>query len=282
MFHAMKKRNESAEGSIALKLDMSKAYDRVELGFLECVMGRLGFSASWIQRIMGCLSSTFFSFKINGRIEGSLTPSRGLRQGDPISPYLFLLCADAFSMLIDKAAREHLIQGVRICRGSPRVSHLFFSDDSILFAKATLQECSRVPDIISKYERASGQRVNLSKTEVAFSRNVSADRRKEIIDTLGVREVMRHEKYFGLPTIIGRSKKVVFACLKERIGKKLQGWKEKLLLKPGKEIMIKAVDQDIPTYMMSIFKIPDGLIDEIHALFARFWWGSNDTERKLH
>ncbi|XP_010666797.1 uncharacterized protein LOC104883918 [Beta vulgaris subsp. vulgaris] len=190
--------------------------------------------------------------------------------------------ADAFSMLIDKAAWEHLIQGVRICRGSPRVSHLFFREDSILFAKATLQEFSKVAYIISKYERASSQKVNLSKTEVVFSRNVGADRRQEIIDILGVREVARHEKYLGLPTIIGRSKKAVFACLKERIWKKLQGCKEKLLSKPGKEIMIKVVAQAIPSYMMSIFKIPDGLIDEIHALFARFWWGSNDTVRKLH
>ena len=185
-------------------------------------------------------------------------------------------------MLLEKAERDGEIHGVSVCRGAPRVSHLFFADDSILFAKATLQECSRVADIISKYERASGQMVNLSKTEVAFSKNVTADRRRDIIETLGVREVDRHEKYLGLPTIIGRSKKAVFACLKERIWKKLQGWKEKLLSRPGKEIMIKAVAQAIPTYMMSIFKIPEGLIDEIHSMFARFWWGSTDSMRKLH
>ena len=99
---------------------------------------------------------------------------------------------------------------------------------------------------------------------------------------LGVREVNRHEKYLGLPTIIGRSKKAVFSCLKERIWKKLQGWKQKLLSRPGKEVLIKAVAQAIPTYMMSIFKIPDSLIDEIHAVLAKFWWGSNAVSRKIH
>ncbi|XP_056690135.1 uncharacterized protein [Spinacia oleracea] len=238
----MKRRGEGREGAMALKLDMSKACDRVEWCFLEGVMIKMGFRHSWIRRVMNCLSSVSFSFKYNGSISGSLVSSRGLRQGDPISPYLFLICAEAFSMLIKKAADDNLIHGAKSIR----------------------------------------QKVNLSKTKVSFSKCVGAERRKEIIDTLGVREVTKHEKYLGLPTIIGRSKKAVFSCLKERIWKKLQGWKKKLLSRPRKEVLIKAVAQAIPTYMMSIFKILDELIDEIHSTLARFWWGSKGTERKMH
>ncbi|XP_021760609.1 uncharacterized protein LOC110725436 [Chenopodium quinoa] len=229
----MKRGGEGKEGNIAMKLDMSKAYDCVEWVFLGKVMEKMGFSGAWINRIMDCLESVNFSFKINGHISGSITPSRGLRQGDPISP-------------------------------------------------ANVQECSAIADIISKYERASGQKVNLSKTEVTFNKKVRTVRREEIIEILGVQEVERHEKYLVLPTIIGRSKKVIFAGLKERLWKKLQGWKEKLLSRPGKEILIKAVAQAIPTYMMSILKIPDTLIDYFHSLLAKFWWGSNDTTRKMH
>lgn len=145
-----------------------------------------------------------------------------------------------------------------------------------------MQECSKIAEIISIYEKASGQKVNLSKTEVAFSKCVNVARREEIVETLGVREVVKHEKYLGLPTIIGRSKKAVFAGLKERLWKKLNGWKEKLLSRPGKEVVIKAVEQAIPTYMMSVFRIPNGLVDDLHALVARFWWGSTDTARKMH
>ena len=282
IFHAMKRRDVRGDGVCALKLDMSKAYDRVEWGFLERVMVKMGFCVEWISKVMACISSVSFTFKVNGMVEGSLVPSRGLRQGDPISPYLFLLCADAFSTLLTKAAQEKRIHGARICRGAPLVSHLFFADDSILFTKASVQECSVVADIISKYERASGQKVNLSKTEVVFSKCVEVQRRNEIVSILGVQEVACQEKYLGLPTVIGRSKKVTFVCIKERIWKKLQGWKEKLLSRPGKEVLLKSVAQAIPTYMMSVFCLPSGLIDEIHTMFARFWWGSNGVERKMH
>ncbi|XP_021734035.1 uncharacterized protein LOC110700740 [Chenopodium quinoa] len=282
IFHSMKRGGEGRDGTVALKLDMSKAYDRVEWSFLKMVMCKMGFSELWIRRVMECISSVSFPFKVNDEIFGSVAPSRGLRQGDPISPYLFLLCADAFSCLLSKAAHEKKLRGARICKAAPRVSHLFFADDSILFAKATLQECSKIADITRVYERASGQKVNLDKTEVAFSKCVSIERRQEIVDTLGVREVDRHEKYLGLPTIIGKSKKAIFAFLKERNWKKLSSWKEKLLSRQGKEVLIKAVAQAIPTYIMSMFKIPEGLIDEIHKLLCRFWWGSTVDQRKMH
>ena len=241
IFHSMKRKGEGKEGSIALKLDMKKAYDRVEWSFLEKVMYKMGFSSGWIEKIMCCLESVSFAFKINGKVSGSVIPSRGLRQGDPISPYLFLMVADAFSGLISKAATTQQIHGAKICNGALRVSHLFFADGSILFAKATVRECSVISDIIIKYERASGQSVNLDKTNVVFSKCVATNRRQEIVDTLGVKEVEKHDKYLGLPTIIGKSKKAVFAALKERIWQKIQGWKEKLLSKPGKEVLIKAV-----------------------------------------
>lgn len=89
-------------------------------------------------------------------------------------------------------------------------------------------------------------------------------------------------KYLGFPTIIGRSKKVVFSCLKDRIWKKLQRWKEKLLARPGKEVLIKAVAQAIPTFMLSNFRLLDGILDEINFMFARFWRGADNTRRKMH
>ncbi|XP_021757136.1 uncharacterized protein LOC110722177 [Chenopodium quinoa] len=184
-FPCYEKRGEGKDRSIALKLDMMKAYDRVEWVFLEKMMAKLGFSVLWIKRIMDFLASVSFSFKVNGVISGEVHPFRGLRQGDPISPYLFLLCADSFSSLLSRVARENRIKGASICIGAPRVSYLFFADDSLLFAKATLQECSVVADIISIYERASGQKVNLDKTNVTFSKCVPLDRRMEIVETLG-------------------------------------------------------------------------------------------------
>lgn len=149
----------------------------------------------------------------------------------------------------------------------------FFADDSILFARATLQECSKIAEIIGIYERASGQKINFEKSEVSYSKCVNVMRRTEIIEVLGVKQVEKHEKYLGLPTIIGRSKKMVFTCLKERIWKKMQGWKEKLLSQARKEVLIKAVAQAIPTYITGLFHIPDTLIDEIHSMLLDFGGG---------
>ncbi|XP_021762976.1 uncharacterized protein LOC110727703 [Chenopodium quinoa] len=282
IFHAMKRKGEGRRGTMALKLDMSKAYDRVEWSFLEQVMYKFGFAEGWVRRIMDCLCSVSYSFKWNGKVSGCVSPARGLRQGDPISPYLFLMCAEAFSSLLVKAANDNLISGARVCRGAPKISHIFFADDSILFARATTEECSKIVSIISTYERASGQLINFDKSEVSFSKNVRADRRYEIISLLRVKQVSRHEKYLGLPTIIGRSKKAVFSCLKEREWKKLQGWKERLLSQAGKEILIKAVAQAIPVYMMGLFRIPDCVLNEINSMIAKFWWGSRGSERKIH
>ena len=225
IFHAMKRKWDGKDGSFALKLDMEKAYDRVEWCFLERVMYKKGFCDAWVSKIMYCLASVSFAFKINDKVTGFIIPSRGLRQGDPISPYLFLMVDDAFSALIKQAAQRNLIHGAKIRNGAPRFSHLFFADDSILFAKAIVRECSVITDVISKYERASGQSVNLDKTNVVFSKCMTNTRRQEIVDTLGVQEVQKHEKDMGHPTIIGRSKKVIFASLKERIWKKFKSGK---------------------------------------------------------
>ena len=103
-----------------------------------------------------------------------------------------------------------------------------------------------------------------------------------IIDKLKVKEVERFDNYLELPTLIGRRKYETFAFLKERVWRKLQGWKGKLLSKAGKEVLIKAVAQSIPTYTVRVFQLPGKLCDELDSMCARFWWGHVGEERKIH
>ncbi|KAL5842339.1 hypothetical protein ACOSQ3_012942 [Xanthoceras sorbifolium] len=124
--------------------DMSKAYDRVEWGFLESMMVKLGFSSSWIGKIMYCVSLVSYSYLLNGEVRGSLKPSRGLRQGNPLSPYLFLLSAEGLSSLLSTVEMAGHIHGLGCGRGGPSVSHLFFIDGSLLFLRAIINECLQV------------------------------------------------------------------------------------------------------------------------------------------
>ena len=119
-------------------------------------MKKMGFGDRWIALIMMCVTSVTFSVLINGEPKGSITPSRGLRQGDQISPYLFLLCGEGLSAMIKKKEREGLIRGVAATSQAPRISHLFFADDSIIFCRATVAECEQVAKVLKVFEEESG------------------------------------------------------------------------------------------------------------------------------
>ena len=148
LMNYLEHKREGNEGFMVIKLDMSKAYDRVKWGFIKQVMEKMSFHEKWINLIMHCITTISYFVLINGVAYGSIIPTRGLRQGDIVSPYIFLLCAYGFSSLINDAARNQRISGVSICKGSPKITHLFFADDSLLFCKANIQECQKLIDIL--------------------------------------------------------------------------------------------------------------------------------------
>ena len=111
LMHYLEHKKEGREGFVAIKLDMSKTYDRVEWGFIKQVMEKMGFHEKWVNLIMHCITTVSYSILINGVAYGSIIPIRGLHQGDPISPYIFLLCTYGFSSLINNAARNQKISG---------------------------------------------------------------------------------------------------------------------------------------------------------------------------
>ena len=121
----MKNHNSGKSGYMALKLDMSKAYDRVEWSFLKDGMVQMGFQEQWVALIMECVTSVTYSLLVNGEPCGNIKPSRGIRQGDPLSPYLFLLCSEGLHRMIHKAASNGDIQGVSIYRNGSKLTHLF-------------------------------------------------------------------------------------------------------------------------------------------------------------
>ena len=230
---------------------------------------------------MKCITTVLYLVIINGVVHGRIFPTRGLRQGDPLSPYLFLLCVDGFSSLIKDAARNQSLSGISFCKGCPMVTHLFFAVDNLLFCRANDQECHKPIEILELYEAASGQKVNVENSSVFFSHNTPHEKKCAMLNILGPMQDTRHGKYLGLPPIIGRSKIEVFAELKEKVGRKLAGWKGKLLSIGGREILIKAMAQAVPTYTMSCFLILKGLYEEIEGMIRKFWWGQRQDESKI-
>jgi hypothetical protein len=267
---------------MAVKLDMSKAYDRVEWGFLEAVMKHMGFGERWIALIMMCIRTVKYSVIVNGNPCGIITPSRGIRQGDPISPYLFLLCAEVLSAMITRANGEGRLMGVPTSKRGPKISHLFFADDSLLFCRATLMQWNHLSSILKVYEETSGQKMNENKTAIFFSKNTTETDKEQIQWVARIPTNQRYDTYLGLPTLVGRSRTKAFKSIAKKVWKRLQDWKIKFLSQADKEVLLKAVIQAIPTYCMGVFLLPKVLCSEINSQMAKFFWGHKEKDKCIH
>ncbi|KAL8158305.1 hypothetical protein AgCh_002851 [Apium graveolens] len=280
MNHYIKRKTQGKTGVVGLKLDVSKAYDRLEWRFLEQMLKRFGFSESWVDRMMLCVKSVSYTFTHNGSIFGEVIPERGLHQGDPISPYLYILCVEGLSSIIRRNEAVGLIHGCVIARGAPAISHLLFADDCYLFFRAANVEAKIVKDILNRYERMSGQAINFHKSSVNFSPNTAASVRQEICQSLGVREVYDPGKYLGMPMRVGRKKVETFQFLKDRVKQKLQGWGNKSISKAGKLILLKTAAQSIPNFWMNLLLIPEEICDDIEKIMNSFWWCNGSSTSK--
>ncbi|KAL0449472.1 UNVERIFIED_CONTAM: putative mitochondrial protein [Sesamum latifolium] len=279
--HFLRTRYGGNKHHAAIKLDISKAYDKVKWCFLEKMLARLGFDHRFINLIMNCVTSVSYSFLLNGNEFGSLSPSRGLRQGDPLSPYLFLLCTQAFSSLIQNAEQEGHIKGVSICRRAPSISHLLFADDTQIYCEATHLSITSIKNILEIYAKASGQMINYSKSSMILSKNSPDNLKDDLPAILRLQRTDQQERYLGLPSVVGRSKKGVFSYIRDRVWQRIKGWSENNLSQAGKAIMIQSVLQAIPTFAMSVFKLPDSLIVEIQGMSSIFFW-HNKEQHKIH
>lgn len=183
--HHISQKRKGKVGDMAFKLDMSKAYDRVEWACLENNMLQLGFHRKLVDTVLSCVSAVVYSVSINRQPQGRIIPSHGLRQGDPLSPYLFLLCVERLSALIWRASERSSLTGILVSRHAPRITHLFFVNDSLIFCKSTLEECLELEHIFNLYEANSGQQLNKNKTTLFFSKNTHQAIQEEIKSQFG-------------------------------------------------------------------------------------------------
>ena len=157
---------------VALKSDMEKAYDRLEWDYIQKCLQLHGFHPTWIKWVMECISSVSYSLLINGEPSGLIKPSRGIRQGDPLSPYIFLLCMEALTNSLSIASRNPKGGiGIKICLRSERLPCLMFADDCLLFCKAETAACWHLKNILDTFCDTLGQLINYHKSTLTFSKN---------------------------------------------------------------------------------------------------------------
>lgn len=261
--HYIHRKTQGADGVATLKIDISKAYDGLEWGYVELMLQNMGFPQIWIARIMQLVTTVSYSFVREGKVFGEVQPTRGIRQGDPISPYLYIICAEGLTGLLRQYEESGLIHGCKVARGAPSITHLLFAHDCYLFFKARSTEAQSLVHILQRYERLSGQKINFGKSDNVFSPNTGDVVRAEICQMSAVNVKDKPGKYLGMPMYVGRSKKELFGFISDKIQKKLQSWSNKELSKAGKLTLVGTAAQTTPNFWMSLFLIPDVICEEI-------------------
>ena len=268
---------------VLCKLDVEKAYDHVNWEFLLYVLRRCGFSPTWISWIRFCISTVRFSILINGSPSGFFASSRGLRQGDPLSPLLFVIVMEALSKIMDRAIRRGLFSGFMV--GSPQdhqvwISHLLFADDTLIFCEADPVKLEHLRSVFLWFEAVSGLKINLGKSEMVPVGEVP--NLEALAQILGCQTASLPMKYLGLPLGAPFKAKSIWNPIIERMEKRLAGWKRLYLSKGGKVTLIKSTLASLPTYFLSLFPIPVGVAHRLERIQRRFLWSGMGEDTKFH
>ena len=243
-------RKKGNTGYMAIKIDLEKAYDKLEWSFVREMLVRANLPPDLRDIIMNCVTTVSTSILFNGEALEPIYPSRGIRQGDPLSPYLFILCMDFLGQLIEEKCNVKMWQPVKASQSGPAFSHLFFADDLLLFAKADYINCSTIRDVLDDFCSVSGQTVSEAKSRVYFSPNVDRDTRESLCDILGFASTPLLGRYLGFPLKQPGSSSQDFNFVLDRVKQKLSGWKASMLSLAGRQVLIQASSATIPAYVM--------------------------------
>ncbi|KAF7824263.1 ribonuclease H [Senna tora] len=266
----------------AYKLDIQKAYDKISWEFLELVMISMGFPQRVIQVIMQCVSTVSYALMLNGQKTGVFHPQRGLRQGDPMSPYLFLLCSNVLSCMLHKAERDRKLQGIRFGRRGPTITHLMYADDTILFFKADPNNCDTIRQLLDNYAWISGQVLNKDKSYIIFSPNTSTHFKSSLPNILGAHTSNKLGKYLGVQVDARINSEDAFKEMMDKIESKLTGWKAKLLSQSARLTLVNSVLQSFPIYQLSVLPLPQKYANRLDAISSNFYWGMRNNKNAIH
>ena len=262
---------------VIIKLDIEKAYDHVNWNALFYLMERMGFGEKWGRWMKACITTVRFSVLINGSPAGFFGSSRGLRQGDPLSPLLFLLVMEVLSRLLRRTEEGDFLRGFQAspnARGGLHISHLLFADDTILICDASREQLLYIRMVLIFFEAITGLRVNVGKSEIVLVGEVG--NLGALARILCCKVGRLPMSYLGMP--LGAH--FIWNPILERVEKKLTGWKWLYLLKGGRLTLLKSTLSSLPTYYLLLFTISQHITDRLERIQKNFLWGSsNDVFR---
>jgi len=268
------------KNGVMVKVDFEKAYDSVNWTFLYYMMGRLGSSPLWIKWIKACMESASVSVLVNGSPIEEFKPNRGLRQGDPLAPFLFLIVAEGLSGLMRNAKSACIFTGVEVGSQRVQVDLLQFADDTLFFCSPTYQNVLVIKAMLRSFELVSGLRVNFHKSTVGAVGVSDLDLRV-FSNCLNSRLMGLPFKYLGMPIGGNPGRSVFWNPVVEKIRSTLSRWKGRLLSMAGRICLIKSVISALPLFYFSFFRAPISVCNQIRRIQAQFLWGWGYESRKI-
>ncbi|CAN1159944.1 LINE-1 retrotransposable element ORF2 protein [Linum perenne] len=261
----------------ALKIDLMKAFDSVEWAYIGDILVAMGFPGRYINWLMVCFHSTRFSVNLNGSLFGYFPAKRGLRQGDPMSPYLFVIAMQGLDYLFAEATAKSLFQYHPQCKNI-KLTHICFADDLLVFTKANVTAVTQVREIMDHFHLVSGLQLNPDKSDL-YMAGVSRTIAGQIVAVAEFREGQLPMKYLGIPISAGKLSKADCRGLVDKITGRIKDWKAKFLNYAGRLELIRSVIHGILQYWLSMFILPKSVLKEIEAICASFLWGKKEGQR---
>ncbi|KAI3800096.1 hypothetical protein L1987_35404 [Smallanthus sonchifolius] len=240
----------------------------------------MGFPARWFSLVKGCLDSRRGSVLVNGSPSGEFPFKRGLRQGDPLSPFLFILALEALSMFMNKALNLGLLQGIRLPNNGPVVSHLCYADDVIFLGPWSERNLVNLNRLLRCFQLVTGLKVNPVKSSL-FGVGVDDSDVARVAKGFNCKVGKFPFIYLGLP--IGANMKRVkhWSPVIDRFNKRLSSWKAKSLSFAGRVTLAKAVLGSLPSYYLSLFRAPVKVVKSLESIRRSFVWGKSESGNKI-
>lgn len=270
------------KGAAIIKVDLEKACDRLEWAFIQETLQDVGIPSKLIDVIMQLLNRGTCKLLWNGEETDVIKPSRGLRQGDPLSPYLFVLCLERLGHWLGKRVEDGSLRPVKASRSGPGLSYLFFADDLILFSEAVEEQLLCLKEGLDLFCRASGQRVSYAKSSILFSASVHIEEARRLSGLIGIPLTDCLGKYLGHHVLHKGRNGAGHRALVDKVRSKLEGWKAKCLSRASRLTLAQSTLMSIPIFHMQLEQLPAWVHKALDKAVRCCIWRGQGGKRDVH